>query len=189
MGKKISVDSSTMMNKVFEIIEAKKIFNIKYNQLDILIHPESYIHAIVEYKNKMITIIAHDTTMDIPIANTLYNDKLTDHIISNSLNVKKLNNLNLSSVDHNRFPLVNILKYLPRKNSLFETVLVSANDELVYLYLKKKIKYKDIISILIKIIKSSEFKLMKKYPKSAIDILKLNNYVRLKIKKKYCSYV
>ena len=75
MGKKISVDSSTMMNKVFEIIEAKKIFNINYNQLDILIHPESYIHAIVEYKNKMITIIAHDTTMDIPIANTLYNDK------------------------------------------------------------------------------------------------------------------
>ena len=106
------------------------------------------------------------------------------------MNVKKLNNLNLSSVDLNRFPLVNILKYLPRKNSLFETVLVSANDELVDLYLKKKIKYKDIISILIKIIKSSEFKLMKKkYPKSAIDILKLNNYVRLKIKKKYSSYV
>ncbi len=189
MGKKISVDSSTMMNKVFEIIEAKKIFNINYNQLEILIHPDSYIHAIVEYKNKMISIIAHDTTMDIPIANTLYDDMLRDHINFNSLNIKKLNNLNLSNVDLKRFPLVNILKYLPYNNSLFETVLVSANDELVDLYLKKKIKYKDIISILMKVVKSDEFKLMKKkYPKSAIDIFKLNNYVRLKIKKKYINY-
>ena len=57
MGKKISVDSATLMNKVFEIIEAKKIFDVNYSQLDILIHPNSYIHAIVEFKNNMISII------------------------------------------------------------------------------------------------------------------------------------
>ena len=51
MGKKISIDSATMMNKVFEIIEAKKIFNLKYNQLEILIHPQSYLHAIVKFNN------------------------------------------------------------------------------------------------------------------------------------------
>ena len=69
MGKKITVDSSTMMNKVFEIIEAKKIFKLSYDQLGILIHPKSYIHSIIKFNDGMIKIIAHDTTMEIPIFN------------------------------------------------------------------------------------------------------------------------
>ena len=71
MSTKISVDSSTMVNKIFEIIEAKKIFNISYRQLEILIHPKSYVHAIIKFKDGMIKIIAHETTMKIPIFNTL----------------------------------------------------------------------------------------------------------------------
>ena len=67
MGKKISVDSATMMNKVFEIIEAKKIFNISYKKLSILIHPKSYVHAIIKLKNGITKIIVHDTNMRIPI--------------------------------------------------------------------------------------------------------------------------
>ena len=116
MGKKISVDSSTMMNKIFEIIEAKKIFNIKYNQLSILIHPDSYIHAIVEFKNRMISIIAHDTTMDIPIYNTLF-DHNKSHIFNKSytLDLNKLNNLSLKSIQFKKFPVVKILKLLPNK--------------------------------------------------------------------------
>ena len=74
MGKKITVDSSTMMNKVFEIIEAKKIFNLTYDQLGILIHPKSYIHSIIKLNDGMIKIIAHDTTMEIPIFNSIYYD-------------------------------------------------------------------------------------------------------------------
>ena len=73
MGPKISVDSSTMINKVFEIIEAKKIFNLDYKQLSILIHPKSYVHAILKFKDGMIKLIAHETTMYIPIFNTLTN--------------------------------------------------------------------------------------------------------------------
>ena len=71
MGAKISVDSSTMMNKIFEIIEAKKIFNIDYKQISILIHPKSYVHAVLKFNDGMIKILAHDTTMEIPISNTL----------------------------------------------------------------------------------------------------------------------
>ena len=52
MGKKISIDSATMMNKVFEVIETKNIFDISYNNIDILIHPSSYIHAIVKFNKK-----------------------------------------------------------------------------------------------------------------------------------------
>ena len=182
MGKKISVDSATMMNKVFEIIEAKKIFNLNYNQLDILIHPDSYIHAIVEFKNKMISIIAHDTTMEIPIFNSINNDM--DYFShSSKLDIKKLNKLTLMPVDFKKFPLVKIINLLPNRNSLFETVLVSANDQLVNLFLEKKIKFTDISSKLLEIVKIKEFVLMKKkYPKNINDILKINNYVSSKVK-------
>ena len=76
MGKKISVDSATLMNKVFEVIEAKKIFNISYKKISILIHPSSYIHAIVKFKNGITKILIHDPDMKIPIINSIYQKKL-----------------------------------------------------------------------------------------------------------------
>ena len=75
MGKKISIDSATMMNKVFEIMEAKKIFDLNYKTLDILVHPSSYVHAIIKFNDGMIKIIAHDTNMKIPIFNSLHNSQ------------------------------------------------------------------------------------------------------------------
>ena len=68
MGKKISIDSSTMMNKIFEYLEAKKIFKLKQNNIKILIHPDSYIHAIVYFKNGLIKFLAHIPKMIIPIS-------------------------------------------------------------------------------------------------------------------------
>ena len=73
-GKKISIDSSTMMNKVFEVIEAKKIFNIGYHKIDILINPNSYIHASVIFNDGTIRLLAHETKMEIPIINSIYVD-------------------------------------------------------------------------------------------------------------------
>ena len=70
-GKKISIDSATLINKIYEVIEAKNIFNIPYNKIEILIHPKSYIHAIVKFTNGLIKLIAHDTTMKIPIFNSV----------------------------------------------------------------------------------------------------------------------
>ena len=134
MGKKISIDSSTLMNKVFEVIEAKNIFNIGLDKISILIHPNSYIHALICFNNGMTKIIAHETTMDIPILNSIYNNNI--NYKKKKINLKYLNNLNLSKVDTNRFPIIKILKTIPQKISLYETVLVSANDELVRLYLK-----------------------------------------------------
>ena len=72
MGKKISIDSATMINKIYESIEAKNIFNIPYKKIEIIIHPKSYVHALIKFNSGPIKIIAHDTTMMIPIFNTLY---------------------------------------------------------------------------------------------------------------------
>ena len=64
-----------MMNKIFEVIEAIKLFNLKPKQVDILIHPISYIHAIINFNNGITKFLAHDTTMEVPIANVIYSNE------------------------------------------------------------------------------------------------------------------
>ena len=183
MGKKISIDSATMMNKVFEIIEAKKIFNLNYNKLDILVHPSSYIHAIIKFNDGMIKIIAHDTNMKIPIFNSLYYKKIKK-IKTDQLNLKKLNFLNLKYADSEKFPSIKIIKILQNKSSLLDTIIVLANDELVNLFLLKKINFNDIMKILLKLINMKEFrKYNNKKPGSIKNIIYLDKYIRKKINK------
>ena len=180
MGKKISIDSATMMNKVFEIIEAKKIFDISYKKLSILIHPKSYVHAIIKFKNGLTKIVVHDTNMKIPIFNSLYSSSKI--INSKNLNLKTLNNLNFKTVDYRRFPLTKILNSLPEKSSLFETILVSINDKLVELFLDNKIKYTDISKKMHNILR---LKNLKKYKminvKNINEIIKINRETKSKV--------
>ena len=181
MGQKISIDSATMMNKVFEIIEAHKIFNIPYKNLKILIHPKSYVHAILKFHDGMIKIIAHDTNMKIPIHNSLYSKK-TKFLKTDKIDLNKLNDLDFSNVDYKKFPLVKIISSLSEKDNLFETVIVATNDELVKLFLNKKINFLDIASKMIKFLSLNEFKKYKYIEADSIDkIVKLNSYVRFKI--------
>ena len=181
MGKKISTDSATLMNKVFEVIEAKKIFNLDLNKICIYIHPKSYIHAIVKFKNGLIKIVAHDTDMKIPILNSIYNNNC--RIKSKKIDINLLNNLNLNKVNLKKYPSIKILKLIPKKNTLFETLLVSANDELVNLFLQNKISYEDIYIKLKKIINNKIFiKYRRKKVNNLRQIEKLNEFVRLKTK-------
>jgi len=179
MGKKISIDSSTMMNKVFEIIEAKKIFDIPYKKLSILIHPKSYVHAILKLKNGITKIIVHDTNMKIPIFNSLYSSN--NSITSKKIDIKILNNLDFQKVDSKKFPAVNILKKLPEKSSLFETILVSINDKLVDLFLNNKIKFTDISKKMHNILDLKEYKKFKMLKANNISqIMNLNKKISLK---------
>ena len=180
MGKKISIDSATMMNKIFEIIEAKNIFNKSFKDISILLHPDSYLHAIVKFSNGITKLLIHDTSMEIPIFNSIYNNS-NKVLKSKKIEIKKLNNLNLSKIDVKRFPAVKILKLLPNKYSMFETVLLSSNDELVKLFLEGKIKFTEINNFIFKIIKLKEFTKYKKIrPKSINEVIKLSKIVRLK---------
>ena len=183
MGKKITIDSSTLMNKIFEVIEARNIFNISYKKIKILVHPKSYVHAIVKFNNGLIKMLIHETSMEVPIFNTIYNEKkIKRNFISNEIDINKLNNLNFSNADYSKFPSQKVLSLLPNNHSLFETVLVAANDKLVDLFLKKKIGYNDIIKLLLKTIKLKEFqKYKKKSPNSVEQIVNLSKYVHLKL--------
>ena len=180
MGKKISIDSATLMNKVFEIIEAQRIFNININKFKILIHPSSYIHSIIKFFNGQIKILAHDTDMKIPIFNSIYQKKIKK-IQTKKVDISLLNNLNLRDINSERFGSIKILKKINNNNTLFETVLISANDELVDLFIRNKISFLDITKNLIKILKNKKYlNLIKKKPKKISDIINLSEEVRLK---------
>ena len=174
---------STLMNKVFEVIEAQRIFKLPISKFKILIHPKSYVHSIVKFHDATTKFLIHETSMVIPIFNSLYIDDFSRKLKSKQINLKIINNLNLSNVNLLRFPMVQFLNMIPNNISLFETVLVSANDCLVKLFLKKRIKYQDIHKNLKKILNLREFiKLKSSKPKNVLQIIKLSKHVALKTK-------
>ena len=181
MGKKISIDSSTMMNKVFEVIEAKKLFNLKYKDIIILTHPKSYVHAIVKFQNALIKLLIHEPDMKIPIYNSLY-PQAKKKVKSDNLNLSILNNLELKQIDYRKFPLITLLNSLKEKDSLYETILVVVNDFFVTKYLNNEIKYHEMVKL---IYKYCNYKKFLTYRKNSVqnveDIYKLRDYVRLKL--------
>ena len=181
MGKKISIESANLMNKVFEIIEAYRMFGFDLEKYKILVHPQSYVHAIIKFKNGLIKMLLHDTDMKIPIFNSIY-DKKINYISSKKINSKTLNNLNFYEVDKIKFPSIKLLKKISKENTLYDTVITVANDELVKLFLQHKISLRQIVENLTKIINLKEYKkYFSKKPTSLNKIYKVSKLVRLKI--------
>ena len=181
MGKKITIDSATLMNKVFEVIEAKNIFNLSYDKISILTHPKSYLHAITKFKNGLTKLLLHDPDMKIPIYNSIYSSSVKS-LNTPRLNFKILNNLDLRDIDTKKFPLVKLLDKLPSQSSLYETVLITVNDYLVFKFLDKKINFQKLINLINRISNFKEFQKFKKIkPKNIDDIYELRDYVSLKL--------
>ena len=183
MGKKISTDSATMMNKVFEVIEASKIFNLDIDKIKIIVHPKSLIHAIVVFNNGLIKILMHDTSMEIPLFNIIFkNDKLKFYKRT-EINFEKLNGNNFIKPNIKKFPYLNILKKYKIKDTFLEVILVTINDELVKLFLNKKISFIKMQELMLKIINKRVFtKYYNKHPKNINDIYKMINKVKIYLK-------
>ena len=130
MGKKISVDSSTMMNKILELIEAQKLFNIPNNQLDILIHPESLVHAIVELKNGLKKFIYHETSMIVPLANALFEKDLNINDFYKNKKNNIIKNITFKKVNPKIFPVIKLKKRVTEYPST-PIIINSANEILV----------------------------------------------------------
>ena len=180
MGKKISVDSSNLMNKVFEVIEASKIFKFNKKKYRIMIHPQSYVHSIIRFKNGLIKMILYNTDMKIPISNTLYGHK---NYISNikKIDINVLNKLSFEEVDEQRFSSIKLIKKCLNYGFLAPTIVNASNEVLVDLFLKGKVGFLDIVRILNKIIKHKDFKkYARKKPKSIKDIQITDKWARLK---------
>ena len=183
MGKKISIDSATLMNKIFEVMEAYRLFNFSKNKIKILIHPQSCVHAIVNFKNGVSKALMHNTDMKIPILSSIETDitNLKKYNHFTNFDINKISELNFTPVDKKKFSSITLLKEISFECKLFDTVLISANDELVQMYLEKKIKFLDIIKNLKKIINLNQFDRYRYIsPKNYTQIYNLNKYVRLK---------
>ena len=180
MGKKISIDSANMMNKVFEIIEAYKLFKFDKEKYKIMIHPQSYVHSIIRFKNGLIKMILYNSDMKIPISNILYGSK------KNILNIKKidtktLNNLSFQKVSAKKFPSINLIKRSLKFNSSIPTIMNASNEVLVDMFLNKKIGFLDIVRIVSKIFKDEDFNKYATRKLSSInDIKMIDNWARLK---------
>ena len=171
MGKKISIDSATMMNKIFELIEAAKIFNLNIKKFRIIIHPKSYIHSIIQFNTGISKMLAHETSMEVPIFNSLYQYSNKNIYNKKQFDFKTLNGLNFIKPNDKKFLCLKLLKYIKIKNTYFEIILVSINDELVKKYLNDQISFISIQKSLLKLIKDPYFtKYYNQIPNNIIDI-------------------
>ena len=177
MGKKISIDSATMMNKIFEIIEAVKIFNLDLSKFGIVIHPKSYIHAIVQFKTGISKLLVHETSMEVPIFNSIYQNNEKYEYKKNNFEFNMLNGINFIKPNDKKFPFLKLLKNLKIKSSYFEIILVAINDALVKKYINDQISYIFLQKKLIKLIKDPYF--TKYYKLSPNNINDINNMVKI----------
>ena len=179
MGKKISVDSATLMNKVLEVTEALKLFPFKLNQYKIIIHPDSLIHAIVQLKNGTSVLLYHFPDMKIPIGNALlknFNYKYLN--VEKKESYKKIHTLNFSQVDKKRFPSVNLI---PEMNSKKATPIIvnAANEIFVDEFLKNNISFNDIVSNLKLVLKDKSYIKTSKLSVSSLkNIYIIDNWAR-----------
>ena len=179
MGKKISTDSASMMNKVFEVIEASKIFDVDIDKIKIIVHPKSIIHALVVFKNGLVKVLIHDTSMEIPIFNIIFNNRKINFYKKTNINFQNLNGINFVEPDKIKFPYINILKKKRILDTYFEVILVTINDELVKLFLQNKISFFHMQKLLLKLINSNIFmKYYKEYPKNINDIYIMSDKVK-----------
>ena len=184
MGQKITIDSSTLMNKILELIEAQKLFNLPNNKLDIIIHPNSLVHAIVKKKNGLITFIYHDTSMIIPLANAIFDGKLNiKEFYKTDKKNDKLENLVFKKVDKKIFPVI-ILKNRLNEYPSTSIIINAANEILVELFLNKKIPFLSISKTILKILNDRNYK---KYairkPKNIHEITNIDKWARENTKK------
>ena len=180
MGKKISVDSANMMNKVFEVVEAYKLFKFDKSKYKIMIHPQSYVHSIIRFKNGLIKMILYNTDMKIPISNTLYKSK-KNVLKTSNVEIKHINNLNFQKVNSKTFPSIKLVNKCFTLGLSTPIIINAANEVLVDLFLKGKIGFLDIVKIINKILKHKDFrKNAKREPNSIKDIQIADNWSRLK---------
>lgn len=143
MGAKVTIDSSTMMNKGFEIIEAKWLFDVDPSQIEVVVHRKSIVHSMVQYKDGTIMASLGPTAMQIPIAYALnYPERLENQI--NKINLFDIRDLTFEKPDLNKFKCLRLAYEAIQKGHSFQVILNAANEVLVDAFLNRKIKYTDI---------------------------------------------
>ncbi len=138
MGKKITIDSATMMNKGFEVMEAHWLFGIPYSQIETILHPQSVIHSMVEFQDHSLLAQLGVPDMRIPIQYALMNPEHCPNT-SNTLDLKEIGDLRFEELSFKRYPLLKLAYEVGEKGGNLGAILNGANEAAVELFLNKKI--------------------------------------------------
>ncbi|MBQ3419649.1 MAG: 1-deoxy-D-xylulose-5-phosphate reductoisomerase [Erysipelotrichaceae bacterium] len=157
MGSKITIDSATMMNKGFEIIEAHYLFDIPFDKIEPVLHYSSIVHSMVEYEDGSVIAQMSNPDMHLPIRYALlFPNNLKDEN-SQYLDFSKMLNLDFRPVDYGRYPLVKLAKEVGSLEGSFGAILIGANDEAVSLFLNRHIKFMEIEEYIFDTLKHAHF--------------------------------
>ena len=179
MGKKISVDSATLMNKVLEITEALRLFPFTLKQYEIIIHSNSLVHAIIKLKNGISLFLYHSPDMKIPIGNALLKDfNYKNCFLKKNESNDNIQNLNFTTVDEKKFPAV---KLIPTMNSRKSSAIIvnAANEIFVDEFLKNNISFNDIVRYLKLVLINKSYIKTSNLPSDSIkNIYIIDNWAR-----------
>ncbi len=157
MGAKITIDSATMMNKALEVIEAKCLFDLENNQIEVLVHPQSVVHGVVEYKDGSFLAHLGNPDMRTPISYALAWPKRME-IQYQPLKLEKINNLSFEQVDSSKFPAIELAYQALNEGGIKPTIFNVANEIAVEAFLKGNIKFINIVEIVEKMLNDIENK-------------------------------
>src|SRR5574344_1096504 len=147
MGRKITVDSATLMNKGLEIIEAHHLFNMDYSKIEVVIHPQSVIHSLIEYNDGSVIGQFGLPSMHIPIQYAITYPQRFEGIKTNSLNLVEIAKLEFCAPDLEKFPCLKMAIEAGKNGNTYPVCLNAANEEAVFAFLKGQILVKDIAKI------------------------------------------
>jgi 1-deoxy-D-xylulose-5-phosphate reductoisomerase len=156
MGKKITIDSATLMNKALEVIEAKWLFDLDATQIEVVIHPESIIHSLVEFCDGSVIAQMGLPDMKVPIQFALtYPDRENGNV--EPLDLAKLGTLNFQKPDMDKFPALRLGYEVVEKGGTMGATFNAANEVAVQAFLDNKIKFTDITKAVEHVMKEHDF--------------------------------
>ena len=173
MGRKISVDSATMMNKGLEYIEARSLFNASARQMEVLIHPQSVIHSMVRYQDGSVLAQLGEPDMRTPIAHTMaWPNRVTSGVAP--LDFCKLSSLTFSAPDYQRYPCLKLAMEAFEQGQAATTALNAANELVVAAFLAEEIRFTDIADLNLAVLEQMDLQ----EPQSVDDVLKVDAIAR-----------
>ena len=178
MGKKITVDSATLMNKGLEVIEAHHLFGMDYNKIDVVIHPQSIVHSAIEYVDGSVVAQLGLPSMHIPIQYAISYPDRFEGIKSKSFSFSEIARLDFEKPDYNKFKAIKIAYECGKNGGTAPVCMNAANEEAVYAFLNGKIKLFDIPDIVEKMLTTH---VMQNNP-TLNDIFEIDNEIRIKTK-------
>lgn len=179
MGRKISIDSATLMNKGLEVIEAHHLFDCSYDDIEVVVHPQSIIHSMVEYKDASVIAQLGTADMKLPIQYAI-NKRIRKNPIAKKLNFYEISQLTFEKPDLETFKCLALAYKAGKEGGLAPCILNSANEEAVELLLNKKIKFLDIANLIEDSL--DEFNSYKTLEVTIENILSIDKKVRAYIK-------